>query len=417
MEQAEYQNFCQILKEELIPAEGCTEPIAVAYAAAVARKWLGMQPEHIRIGVSGNIVKNVMGVYIPHCGTMRGVPAAAAIGALAGDAERALEALSGVEQEQIEQAKQFLKENRCKMYVLDGVEGLRIIVEAFSGEHSAFCEINHTHTNVVRIIKDGTTVFQADAKTEQTGVQTDRSSLTVERIVEFANEVRLEDVSEIIDRQIQCNLKIAEAGLNGEWGNGIGKLLRSRGDLYRAYASAASDARMSGCNLPVVIVSGSGNQGATASLPVVQYAKQHGISDEKMKRALVLSNLIAIHLKSGIGRLSAYCGAVSAATGSGAAMTYLAGGTVVQIQATVTNSIATSSGIVCDGAKPSCAAKIAVSLEGAKIAHEMAMVGEQFEPGTGIVKGDVESTIDAVGQIASEGMCVTDKEILKIMTA
>ena len=296
-----------------------------------------------------------------------------------------------------------------------GSEALHLIVNVQAGGQTAEVELKNAHTHIVRIEKNGESVFRAEEDGTQDGF-TDHSCLTVEKIVDFANTCDLADIEPTLQKQIDCNMQIAEEGLNNRWGVNVGKLYYENGKLLQAYAAAASDARMSGCNLPVVIVSGSGNQGATASLPVIVYAEKHGCSREQMLRALALSDLIAIHLKSGIGRLSAYCGAVCAATGAGCAMTYLDGGTLEQIDQTITNSIATSSGMVCDGAKPSCAAKIATSLESAIMAHDLAMANRAFQSGEGIVMDNVEQTIDAVGCVASQGMHITDQVILNLMT-
>lgn len=416
MEEKDYSKYISILKEELIPAEGCTEPIAVAYAGAVARKYLGAYPEWIEVCVSGNIVKNVMGVSIPHCKNMKGVIASAVVGVIGGNPERRLEVISDITEAQIEEAEKFIKEKKCTIRLLPGEESLHIIVRAGAGTDEASCEIVHKHTNISKIERNGEVLYTGQDREAEKASSEDRACLSVDGIIRFADTVRIDDIRELLEHQIACNMKIAKAGLTGRWGNAVGATLYQRGERARAYAAAASDARMSGCNLPVVIVSGSGNQGATASLPVVIYAKEHGCSRERMLRALALSNLITIHLKSGIGRLSAYCGAVSAAAGSGSAMTYLDGGTAEQIKMTIVNTIAVTSGMICDGAKPSCAAKIAASLASAELAHEQAMKNQQFEAGTGIVRSDVEETINVVGRIASNGMRETDKDILKIMT-
>ena len=412
---SDYRAFLDILKEELIPAGGCTEPIAIAYTAAVARKTLGCRPEHMDVYASGNLIKNAKGVYIPNGGELRGVDAAAILGALGGNADRMLEVLLDLPDGVLDETQALVQQNYCKVHVIQGSEALHLIVNVQAGGQTAEVELKNAHTHIVRIEKNGETVFRAEEDGTQDGF-TDHSCLTVEKIVDFANTCDLADIEPTLQKQIDCNMQIAEEGLNNRWGINVGKLYYENGKLLQAYAAAASDARMSGCNLPVVIVSGSGNQGATASLPVIVYAEKHGCSREQMLRALALSDLIAIHLKSGIGRLSAYCGAVCAATGAGCAMTYLDGGTLEQIDQTITNSIATSSGMVCDGAKPSCAAKIATSLESAIMAHDLAMANRAFQSGEGIVMDNVEQTIDAVGCVASQGMHITDQVILNLMT-
>lgn len=412
---SDYRAFLDILKEELIPAGGCTEPIAIAYTAAVARKTLGCRPEHMDVYASGNLIKNAKGVYIPNGGELRGVDAAAILGALGGNADRMLEVLLDLPDGVLDETQALMQQNYCKVHVIQGSEALHLIVNVQADGQTAEVELKNAHTHIVRIEKNGESVFRAEEDGTQDGF-TDHSCLTVEKIVDFANTCDLADIEPTLQKQIDCNMQIAEEGLNNRWGVNVGKLYYENGKLLQAYAAAASDARMSGCNLPVVIVSGSGNQGATASLPVIVYAEKHGCSREQLLRALALSDLIAIHLKSGIGRLSAYCGAVCAATGAGCAMTYLDGGTLEQIDQTITNSIATSSGMVCDGAKPSCAAKIATSLESAIMAHDLAMANRAFQSGEGIVMDNVEQTIDAVGCVASQGMHITDQVILNLMT-
>lgn len=412
---SDYRAFLDILKEELIPAGGCTEPIAIAYTTAVARKTLGCRPEHMDVYASGNLIKNAKGVYIPNGGELRGVDAAAILGALGGNADRMLEVLLDLPDGVLDETQALMQQNYCKVHVIQGSEALHLIVNVQADGQTAEVELKNAHTHIVRIEKNGESVFRAEEDGTQDGF-TDHSCLTVEKIVDFANTCDLADIEPTLQKQIDCNMQIAEEGLNNRWGVNVGKLYYENGKLLQAYAAAASDARMSGCNLPVVIVSGSGNQGATASLPVIIYAQKHNIGREQLLRALALSDLIAIHLKSGIGRLSAYCGAVCAATGAGCAMTYLDGGTLEQIDQTITNSIATSSGMVCDGAKPSCAAKIATSLESAIMAHDLAMANRAFQSGEGIVMDNVEQTIDAVGCVASQGMHITDQVILNLMT-
>lgn len=412
----DYQRYIAILKEELVPAGGCTEPIAIAYTAAVARKTLGRKPERMEVYASGNLIKNAKGVYIPNGGELRGVDAAAVLGAIGGNPERDLEVLLDMPSDKVEEARRLLEREFCKVFVLENSEALHLVVHMYAEGEEAEVELKNAHLHIVRIEKNGETLFRCGDEENGKDGLTDHECLSVGKIYDFANTCCLEDISEVLEKQIACNRKIAEEGLKNSWGINVGKLYYKNGKFLQAYAAAASDARMSGCNMPVVIVSGSGNQGATASLPVILFAEEKGIRHEKLLRALALSNLIAIHLKSGIGRLSAYCGAVCAATGSGCAMTYLDGGSLEQIEQTITNSIGTSSGMVCDGAKPSCAAKIATSLEGAIMAYELAMQHQAFQPGEGIVMDSVEETIGAVGCMASEGMHETDRVILDLMT-
>ncbi len=415
-----YDQYVSILKKELIPALGCTEPIAIAYASAVAKKALGCIPQKIIAACSGNIIKNVKSVTVPNSGNLKGIEAAATIGAIGGNPEKKLEVLTEVTEEDIKLAKELLKTDFCSVEVLNGVANLHIIVTAIADNDKALVEIVDTHTNIVRIEKNGEIIFMADVQKEEAGETVDWSLLNIESIIEFANVVKIEDVEKVLSRQIEYNTSISNEGLAHQYGANIGKtLLNEYGNSIKvrakAKAAAGSDARMSGCILPVVINSGSGNQGMTVSLPVIEYAKELGVSKEKLYRALVVSNLIAIYLKSGIGRLSAYCGAVSAACGSGAAITYLYGGDYEHICKTIVNTLANVSGIVCDGAKPSCAAKIASSLDAAIMAHYLSMQDESFISGEGLVKDDVEKTIESIGRLARDGMKETDVEVLKIM--
>lgn len=416
-----YSTYVKILQEELVPALGCTEPIAIAYAAAKAREVLGDFPDKLIVKCSGNIIKNAKSVIVPNTGSLKGIKASALMGIIAGDSSKGLEVLSKVTQEDVDMANKLLKTELCSTEMVPNDANLHIIVKAMFGEEYAIVEIIHTHTNISRIEKNHNIIFEKSFEKENYNAPlSDRSILNVKDIYEFASIVNIEDVKALLTMQIKYNLKIAEEGLSKKYGVNIGKmLLDNYGDnvftKIRAYAAAGSDARMSGCSMPVVTNSGSGNQGMTTSLPVVIYAKEKKISDEKMLRALVLSNLITIHQKTGIGRLSAYCGAVSAACGSGAAITYIDGGTLDQIEKTITNTIVNVSGIVCDGAKESCAAKIASSLDAAMMGHFLAMKNIAFSAGSGIVKENVEETISAVGRLARKGMKDTDVEVLKIM--
>ena len=416
-----YEAYVKILEEELIPAMGCTEPIAIALAAAKAREALGVEPEQCRVEVSGNIIKNVKAVTVPNTGGLKGIEASAAAGMAAGRPELGLEVLSQVTTEEIEAMKALME--RCAIRVVPAL-GDRVFfinVTVMAGEHTASCEIVDFHTNIVRIQRDTEVLFQAEAGAGDSEEQTDRSVLSVEEIVAFADCLDTADVAELLDRQIAYNTAISEAGMKGGWGAEVGRTLRS---LYgddvavraKAAAAAGSDARMSGCEMPVVIVSGSGNQGMTTSLPVIEYARDMGASHEELMRALTVANLVTIHQKTGIGRLSAFCGAVSAGCGAAAGIAYLKGGRYKVIAHTIANTLAICSGMICDGAKPSCAAKIAAAVDAGLMGYHMYVNGgHQFVGGEGIIKKGVENTIDNVGRLARLGMRGTDQEILDIM--
>ncbi len=414
-----YQKFVQILKEELRPAMGCTEPIAIAYAAAKARAVLGTLPERLLVEVSGNIIKNVKSVVVPHTGGLRGIPAAAAVGVVAGDPSAELEVISHVTEEQIAQTAAYLEKTPIEIRCASTPHIFDIQITAFQREDSAFVRIIDYHTNLVCIRRNQEILLEKECVSQSDGL-TDRCCLTVEKIVDFAETVDLDDVREILERQISYNMAIAEEGLRGDYGANIGKtvLLHRENDInykMRAYAAAGSDARMNGCELPVVINSGSGNQGITASVPVIVYARETGKSHEKLLRALCVSNLITTHLKTGIGRLSAYCGAVSAGVGAGAGLAFIKGGRYEMIAHTVVNAVAVTSGIICDGAKASCAAKIASAVDAGLLGLAMYENGNQFFGGDGIVKKGVENTIATVGRLARFGMEQTDKEIIQLM--
>ena len=416
-----YEEYVKILEEELIPAMGCTEPIAIALAAAKAREALGAEPEQCRVEVSGNIIKNVKAVTVPNTGGLKGIEASAAAGMAAGRPELGLEVLSQVTPEEIEAMKALME--RCAIRVVPAL-GDRVFfinVTVMAGEHTACCEIVDFHTNIVRIQRDTEVLFQAEASAGDGEEQTDRSVLSVEEIVAFADCLDTADVAELLDRQIAYNTAISEAGMKGGWGAEVGRTLRS---LYgddvavraKAAAAAGSDARMSGCELPVVIVSGSGNQGMTTSLPVIEYARDMGASHEELLRALTVANLVTIHQKTGIGRLSAFCGAVSAGCGAAAGIAYLKGGRYQIIAHTIANTLAICSGMICDGAKPSCAAKIAAAVDAGLMGYHMYVNGgHEFVGGEGIIKKGVENTIDHVGRLARLGMRGPDQEILDIM--
>ncbi len=414
-----YSQYLQILKEELIPAMGCTEPIAMAYAAAKARAVLGKMPEKIDIVISGNIIKNVKSVIVPNTGGLKGITAAIAAGVTVGNADKQLEVLADVKQEDIHKIAEFM--DSCQMTVMKSHSDklLDIDLHMYAGSDSVRLRITDLHTNIVFIEKNGKVLFEASGEANDSG-ETDRSVLNVQDIVDFAETVDIEDVRELLEKQIEYNLAISEEGLHGSYGASIGKtLIQTRGEdvrvRARAQAAAGSDARMSGCELPVVIVSGSGNQGMTASLPVIVYANDMGASHEQLLRALVVSNLITIHQKTPIGRLSAFCGAVSAGCGAAAGVAWLIDGTTEAVSATITNTLGMISGTVCDGAKPSCAAKIASAVEAGLLGFDLYENGKGLHGGDGILKNDVEKTIESVGQLAREGMRETDAEILDIM--
>ena len=417
-----YQDYINVLKEELIPAMGCTEPIAIAFAGAIAREDLGCLPERVEIEVSGNIIKNVKSVIVPNTGGLRGIEVAAAAGIVAGDAAKELKVISEVSTEAVAVIHKFLESTPITVNFSDSKKIFDIMITVYGNGHSAYVRICEFHTNIVEIREDDKYVLQKDIAVEDSLGFTDRGFMNVQEIIEFADTARIEDVKDILDLQIECNVNISEEGLAGDYGANIGKvLLKTYGTddvkiRAKAKAAAGSDARMNGCEMPVVINSGSGNQGITASIPVIEYAKELGVSDEKRYRALLVSNLITIHLKSGIGRLSAYCGAVSAGCASGAGIAYLYGGGVDEVSHTIVNSLAITSGIICDGAKASCAAKIATAIDAGILGYNMYKEGQQFYGGDGIVSKGVENTIKNVGQLAKEGMATTDQEILKIMT-
>ncbi len=421
MQQDIYQAYIDILKEELVPAMGCTEPIAIAYASSKAKQVLDEEVSSVVVTASNNIIKNVKSVIVPNTGSLRGIKAAAIAGIVAGDADKELQVLSNVIQQQIELMKDSLDKIKCKVKAADDHYVFYIGVEVIGANHKAFVEVIGSHTNIVKIVKDDEILFQKDILEEKDSHKVDHNLLKVKDIVEFADEVDISDVKEVLDRQIECNTTIANEGLKNDWGANIGSiLLSSYGNSVhnkaKAYAAAGSDARMSGCELAVVINSGSGNQGLTASLPVIVYANELKVSRESLYRALVVSNLVTIHLKTGIGPLSAYCGATSAGAGAGAGITYLYGGKYDEIAHTIVNALAINSGMICDGAKPSCAAKIASAVEAGLLGMQMQSHDSQFYDGEGIVVKGVENTINNVSRIAHDGMKQTDSLIIKLMT-
>ena len=417
-----YQGYVQILKNELIPAMGCTEPIALAYAAATAREVLNDLPTRVRVLVSGNIIKNVKSVIVPNTGGMKGIPAAAAAGIVAGDASRRLEVLSQVTVEQQAQMKDYLATTPIEVEPVDRGHIFDIEIRVYSESHKVAVRIVDFHTNIVTIRMDGKELPVEPQSCDQDApaMEIDPGILNVEDIVRFADEADLAWVRSTLSRQIDYNMAIAEEGMRNPYGANVGKVLMAAyGDdvkvKARAYAAAGSDARMNGCEMPVVICSGSGNQGMTASIPVIVYAREYGIDEDRLYRALLVSNLCTIHLKTGIGRLSAYCGAISAGCGSGAGIAYLLGGGFKEVAHTLVNSLAIVSGIVCDGAKASCAGKIASAVDAGILGYHMYQMGNQFVGGDGIVKKGVENMIDTVGRLARDGMAETDKEIISLM--
>ncbi len=420
MDSALYANYLNILKHELVPALGCTEPIAIAYASAKAVQVLGEFPDTIEMNCSGNIIKNVKGVTVPNSSGMKGIDVAAILGAVGGNADKALEVLEGITPAHIARTKELLAQKICSCSLAEGVANLYITARVAKDENFAEVTIINHHTNITKIVKDGQVLLDLPVEAEAEDAGIDKSLLTVKDILEFANEVRFEDIEEVISRQVKMNSAIAQEGLDNNYGAQIGKTLMhvwGKGVTTRACARAAagSDARMGGCSMPVVINSGSGNQGMTVSLPVIAYAEEWEVSRDKMYRSLVVSNLIAIHQKFYIGSLSAYCGAVSAACGAGAGITYMYGGSYQQVSLTIINTLGNIGGIVCDGAKPSCAAKIASSVDAALMAFHLSIQNKSFLPGEGIIKGDVEETIKSMGYIGRVGMRSTDTEILNVM--
>lgn len=423
-----YAKYVAILKEELIPAMGCTEPIAVAYCAAVARDTLGKLPEAVSIEASGNIIKNVKSVVVPNTGHLRGIPAAAAAGIIAGDKDAQLEVIAKVSEAEQVQIRDFVQNAKIDVALADSGIVFDIVITETAGDDTVTVRIANFHTNIVHIEKNGEVLLDVPVETDTDKGLTDRSCLSIEGILDFANTCNVEDIKDVLDTQISYNMAIAEEGLLNDYGANVGSvLLTSNPEVLstnsnsairlkaRAMAAAGSDARMNGCELPVVINSGSGNQGITASVPVIVYARALKVGEEKLYRALALSNLIAIHLKTPIGRLSAYCGVISAGAAAGAALAYLKDGSRDAIAHTLVNALAIASGVICDGAKASCAAKIALGVDNGILGYEMWCQDQQFVDGDGIVKKGVENTIACVGRLGREGMKETDKEILSIM--
>ena len=413
-------DYISILKEELLPATGCTEPIAIAYCAAKLQALLKDTPRRVLATVSGNILKNVKSVVVPNTGGKKGIRPAIAAGMTAGNAEKDLQVIADITEEQLSLLDRFLEDVQIEILCGESPCKLDIDLQAFSDAHSARVRITNHHTNIVRMEYDGQILLNCPIVDTSEEHLTDKSCLNVADIVSFADSVCLDEIAPLLLRQVEQNSAIAEEGLKGAWGAQIGRiLLEDYGDdikqKAKAYAAAGSDARMSGCEMPVVILSGSGNQGITACLPVVVYAKHIGATQEQLLRALIVSDLITIHQKSGIGRLSAYCGAISAGVGAGAGICYLLGGRYHAIAHTVVNAVAILSGTICDGAKPSCAAKIAAAVDAGIMGYRMYLHHKEFQSGEGIVAENVDETIYNVGVLAQQGMQETDQTILRIM--
>ena len=415
-----YRQYIAILEEELRPAMGCTEPIALAYAGAKARSLLGTLPQRIDVAVSGNIIKNVKSVVVPNTGGLRGIAAAVCAGVVAGDAEKELQVISQVTEEQQQALRDFMSTAQVDIRPSDSELVFDIDLTLYAQDHTARVRIINHHTNIVLLQKDSEVLLELPVEESSEDHLTDKSCLSIEKIVEFADCLNVADVRDVVGRQIEYNMAISEAGLAGNWGANIGRvILRQQGQTLEkracAYAAAGSDARMSGCEKPVIILSGSGNQGITASVPVVIVARDMNASEEDLLKAVVVSDLVTIHQKTGIGRLSAYCGAISAGCGAGAGIAYLRGGRFHAVAHTVVNAIAILSGTICDGAKPSCAAKIAAAVDAGILGYDMYLENQQFYGGDGIVTKGVDKTVTNVGRLAREGMRSTDKTILEIM--
>ena len=409
--------YVGILKDELVPAMGCTEPIAIAYASAKARATLGSFPTSCEIAVSGNIIKNAKSVVVPHTGGMKGIEAAVVAGVVAGNAEARLEVLSFVSNEDVNRMQKVIRTLPVTVTLADSEYPFDITVTVRDGRSHATVRIINRHTNIVSITKNGKKLYEGEVNES---IEIKKKDLSIEEIVEFADTVDIDLVRSTLKRQIDFNMAIAEAGLTGNYGANIGKVylesyLPDISVKAKAYAAAGSDARMNGCELPVIINSGSGNQGMTASIPVVIYWRELGLTEEMLYRALCVSNLSTIHVKQGIGTLSAYCGAVAAGAGAGAGIAYLYGGGFKDVAHTLVNALAIDSGLICDGAKASCAAKIATAVENGILGFNLYRSGNQFLGGDGRVKKGVENTIDSISRLAKDGMRDTDRAILEIM--
>ena len=415
-----YQAYVEILRRELVPAMGCTEPIAIAYAAAKARAVLGILPDKVMVAASGNIIKNVKSVIVPNTGGRKGIEAAAAIGIVAGDEMAGLEVIAHIKEGEKARLDDYLASTEIKVDFADTEHVLDIMVRVSKGEDYAEVQVVNEHTNITKIIRNEEILLEKEIEEVADAGTLDYECLTVEDIYDFSMTCDLSEVKDLLDRQIEYNTAIADEGLKNDYGANIGKtLLKAYGtDVHiraRARAAAGSDARMNGCELPVVINSGSGNQGMTVSLPVIEYAKELGADKEKLYRALLLANLVTLHEKAGIGRLSAYCGAISAGAGAGAGIAWLCTGDYETVIHTIVNALAITSGIVCDGAKASCAAKISAAVDAGIMGFEMYRNGQQFYDGDGLVKKGVENTIRNISRLGRIGMKETDKEIISMM--
>lgn len=421
MEPEIYQEYITILREELVPAMGCTEPIALAFAGAKCREVLGCMPDRVEVKASGSIIKNVKSVIVPNTNKLRGIPVAIAAGIVGGKSDLQMQVIAEMEPEQIEAIGKFVDTVPIKVEALDEGHVFDILAKLYAGSDCVTIRIMDYHTNVMYLEKNGEVLIENLPEDTAISVDKEKKVLSMKGIWEFANTVKIEDVEDIIQRQMDCNWAIAMEGMTNHYGANIGKVLmnsygKDTHNLACAMAAAGSDARMNGCEMPVVVNSGSGNQGMTVCLPVMVYAKTMRAPREKRIRALVLSNLIAIYEKTGIGRLSAYCGAVSAGAAAAAGVAYLHDEDYETIIHTVVNALAASSGIVCDGAKASCAAKIALSVYSGLMGYEMYKRGQQFKAGDGLVAKGVEATLDNIAALASQGMYETNLEIIRMMT-
>ena len=421
MEQDIYQEYITILQEELVPAMGCTEPIALAFAGAKCREVLGCMPDRVEVKASGSIIKNVKSVIVPNTNKLRGIPVAIAAGIVGGKSDLQMQVIAEMEDEQISAIGKFVDTVPIKVEALDEGHVFDILAKLYAGDDCVTIRIMDYHTNIIYLDKNGKVLVENLPEATAISVDKEKKVLSMKGIWEFANTVKIEDVEDIIQRQMDCNWAIAMEGMTNHYGANIGKVLmnsygKNTPNLACAMAAAGSDARMNGCEMPVVVNSGSGNQGMTVCLPVMVYAKTMQVDREKRIRALVLSNLIAIYEKTGIGRLSAYCGAVSAGAAAAAGVAYLHGEDYETVIHTVVNALAASSGIVCDGAKASCAAKIALSVYSGLMGYEMYKRGQQFKAGDGLVAKGVEATLDNIAALASQGMYETNLEIIRMMT-
>lgn len=415
-----YNQFVDILNTELKPAMGCTEPIAIAYCASIVKEVLGGLPTDVKIHVSGNIIKNVKSVKVPNTNGKVGIRVAAAIGLVAGDAFKELEVIANSKEEDVLKLESYMEQTSINVFPIDNEHTLYIEIIGTLNDDVVKVIILDAHTNVYLVEKNNKVLYFNDKKVSNPVVTINKSVLNIHDIIEFANIVDINDIKDVLDRQIEYNLAIANEGINGNYGANIGKTIMkyANNDILtkcKAMAAAGSDARMNGCEMPVVINSGSGNQGITCSVPVITYAKHLNVSDELLYRALVVSNLTTIHIKNSIGKLSAFCGVVIAGAGCGAGIAYLEGGREREINHTIVNALGIISGVLCDGAKASCAAKIASSVEAGMLGYFMFKDGNQFISGDGFIKKGVENTIKAIGELARVGMCETDKEIIQLM--